>query len=111
MQTRTSFERFRRWSARHYGMIAIIGSICFFLLGLYQTMQWRSQSIILDYKMQILEQKLSKNDELERERIAYNSSVSKDLREIKGYVQGVSDKTMRQMIEQLPINYKKKEEK
>ncbi len=70
-----------------------------------QTNRLQTQAVILDYKMTVIEQKLTKTEELERERIAYSMSVSRDLKEIKGYVQGVSDKQMKQMVERMPIEF------
>ena len=71
-----------------------------------QTNRLQTQAVILDYKMTVIEQKLTKTEELERERIAYSMSVSRDLKEIKGYVQGVSDKQMQKMVERMPVEFK-----
>jgi hypothetical protein len=106
MNISESYKALKSWSNEHYGLIALAFGVVSLGLAFIQTNRLQNQAIILDYKMSVIESKLDKNEELERERIAYSMSVSRDLKEIKGYVQGVSDKHMQKMVERMPVEFK-----
>ena len=106
MNISESYKALKSGSNEHYGLIALAFGVVSLGLAFVQTNRLQTQAVILDYKMSVIEQKLNKTDELERERIAYSATVSRDLKEIKGYVQGVSDKQMKTLVEKMPVDFK-----
>ena len=109
MQTRTSFERLRRWATRHYGLLTLIISVLLLFLGFYRDIKMQNQAVVLDYKMQMIEQKLVEYEGKTNNQIAFDAALQNDLREIKGYVRGISDKNIQLMLEKLPIKHTEKE--
>ena len=106
MTLKESFEAFRVWANNHYGLISLVCGIIMTVMAFVQTNRNETRVMIQDHRMGVIEDALKKNEELERERIAYSMSVSRDLKEIKGYVQGVSDKQMQKMVERMPVEFK-----
>lgn len=106
MNISESYKALKNWSNEHYGLIALVSAVIMTTLAFLQTHRNDAKLTIQDYRMSVIESKLDKNEELERERIAYSMSVSRDLKEIKGYVQGVSDKQMQKMVERMPVEFK-----
>lgn len=106
MTLKESFIRVRDWSSIHQGVISLIIGVVLMVMSFIQTNRNDARLMMQDHQMGVIEDALKKNEELERERIAYSMSVSRDLKEIKGYVQGVSDKQMKQMVERMPIEFK-----
>lgn len=106
MTLKESFVRIRDWSSIHQGLISLIIGLVLMVMSFIQTNRNQTQLMIQDHRMGAIEQKLLKTEELERERIAYSMSVSRDLKEIKGYVQGVSDKQMQKFVERMPVEFK-----
>jgi hypothetical protein len=102
MNISESYKALKHWSNEHYGLIALAFGVVSLGLAFVQTNRLQNQAIILDYKMSVIEGKLDKAEELERERIAYQYDTSKQLREIKGYTQGVQDTKFRELINKLP---------
>lgn len=106
MTLKESFVRIRDWSSIHQGLISLIIGLGLMVMSFIQANRYHKQLMIQEYQMSVIEQKLLKTEELERERIAYSMSVSRDLKEIKGYVQGVSDKQMQKFVERMPVEFK-----
>lgn len=106
MTLKESFVRIRDWSSIHQGLISLIIGLGLMVMSFIQANRYHNQLMIQEYQMSVIEQKLLKTEELERERIAYSMSVSRDLKEIKGYVQGVSDKQMQKFVERMPVEFK-----
>lgn len=102
MTLKESFIILRDWSNTHYGLISLVCGIIMTVMAFVQTNRNDTRLMIQDHRMNAIEESLRKNEELERERIAYQYDTSKQLREIKGYTQGVQDTKFRELINKLP---------
>lgn len=102
MTLKESFIILRDWSNNHYGLISLVCGIIMTVMAFVQTNRNETRVMIQDHRMGVIEDALRKNEELERERIAYQYDTSKQLREIKGYTQGVQDTKFRELINKLP---------
>jgi hypothetical protein len=102
MNISESYKALKSWSNEHYGLIALVSAIIMTAMAFVQTSRNDTKLMIQDHRMGVIETELKANQELERERIAYQYDTSKQLREIKGYTQGVQDTKFRELINKLP---------
>lgn len=102
MTLKESFIILRDWSSVHQGLISLMIGLALMVMSFIQTNRNQAHLMIQDHKMNAIEAELKLNGELERERIAYQYDTSKQLRELKGYTQGVQDAKFRELINKLP---------
>jgi len=109
---KTSFEKFRRWSARHIGLICLFGSLITVLFAVWTRIESYIETQVRSSKMAEIERKLEKYEAETEAKTVSNLSLQNDLREIKGYIRGVSDKNLQEVVEKnLLLKYEENQNK